>query len=151
MKSERELTRTTMRAASAKSAEATPESHVPRCRARVDTILPFCAGRLSWRHRARPSATLHEIQACPLGANLNVFLVSQAGRGRKMPRSEWTLNPREWVILGREGISVKSEPFEVQRAGAKSHHTINRFTFAEESYPLPYQSPIRRRNQGKSR
>jgi hypothetical protein len=65
------MTRKTVRAAAAKSAEATPESHVPRFRARVDTILLVCPGRLSWRHRARPSATLHEIQACPLGANLN--------------------------------------------------------------------------------
>ena len=41
-----------------------PKSHVPRSfRARVDTgdrdYLPI---RLSWLHRARPSATLHEIQ-----------------------------------------------------------------------------------------
>src|ERR1700679_268693 len=71
------MTRSTMRAASAKTAEATPESHVPRLRARVDTILPFCAGRLSWRHRARPSTTLHETQACPLGAKLNDLVLSQ--------------------------------------------------------------------------
>src|SRR5271165_1223518 len=91
-----------MRAASAKSAEATPESHVPRFRARVDTILPFCAGRLSWRHRARPSPTLHEIQACPLEANLNVFLVSQPSKRCKITCSEWTANPCEWVNSGRE-------------------------------------------------
>ena len=43
------------------------ESHVPRFRAGVGTwrsgyMIPI---RLPWRHRARPSATLHEIQACP--------------------------------------------------------------------------------------
>src|ERR1700684_3952994 len=77
------MTRSTMRAASAKSAEATPDSHVPRLRARVDTILPFCAGRLSWRHRARPSTTLHETQACPLGANLNSYFLPHGHRVRK--------------------------------------------------------------------
>jgi hypothetical protein len=45
------------------------ESHVPRFRAGVGTwrsgyMIPI---RLPWRHRARPSATLHEIQACPEG------------------------------------------------------------------------------------
>ncbi len=43
------------------------ESHVPRFRAGVGTwrsgyMIPI---RLPWRHRARPSATLHEIQVCP--------------------------------------------------------------------------------------
>src|SRR5271155_4302649 len=42
-----------------------------RTQERVDTILLVCPGRLSWRHRARPSATLHEIQARSQGANLN--------------------------------------------------------------------------------
>src|SRR5271166_3968768 len=42
------------------------ESHVPRFRAGVGTwrsgyMIPI---RLPWRHRARPSATLHEIQVC---------------------------------------------------------------------------------------
>jgi len=45
------------------------ESHVPRFRAGVGTwrsgyMIPI---RLPWRHRARPSATLHEIQVCPEG------------------------------------------------------------------------------------
>src|SRR5271155_560651 len=44
-------------------ASAFSESHVPRYRARVDTVIQFCTGRLSWRRRARPSTTLHEIQA----------------------------------------------------------------------------------------
>src|ERR1700685_1686662 len=43
------------------------ESHVPRFRAGVGTwrsgyMIPI---RLPWRHRARPSATLHEIPVCP--------------------------------------------------------------------------------------
>src|SRR5271169_716744 len=43
------------------------ESHVPRFRAGVGTwrsgyMIPI---RLPWRHRARPSATLHEIQGLP--------------------------------------------------------------------------------------
>jgi hypothetical protein len=47
--------------------ELASESHVPRFRAGVGTwrsgyMIPI---RLPWRHRARPSATLHEIQACP--------------------------------------------------------------------------------------
>jgi len=42
------------------------ESHVPRFRAGVGTwrsgyMIPI---RLPWRHRARPSATLHEILVC---------------------------------------------------------------------------------------
>src|SRR5271163_4865079 len=44
-----------------------PESHVPHfpfgSQERVDTDVSDCLSRLSWRHRARPSATLHEIQA----------------------------------------------------------------------------------------
>ena len=45
------------------------ESHVPRFRAGVGTwrsryMIPI---RLPWRHRARPSATLHEILSAPKG------------------------------------------------------------------------------------
>src|SRR5271168_1176679 len=45
------------------------ESHVPRFRAGVGTWRSgyMIQIRLPWRHRARPSATLHEIQACPEG------------------------------------------------------------------------------------
>src|ERR1700734_2841960 len=86
--SERELTRSTVRDASIKKLEATPESHVPRLRARVDTILLVCPGRLSWRHRARPSATLHEIQARSQGANLNNRFLAQSPVDRK-----WSLQP----------------------------------------------------------
>src|ERR1700761_627056 len=54
-----------------------------RTQERVDTILPDCPGRLSWRHRARPSATLHEIQARSQGANLNIKCLAQSDVDRK--------------------------------------------------------------------
>jgi hypothetical protein len=43
------------------------ESHVPRFRAGVGTWRSryMIKIRLPWRHRARPSATLHEIPLCP--------------------------------------------------------------------------------------
>ena len=43
------------------------ESHVPRFQERVGTGHPgyMIPDRLPWRHRARPSATLHEIQVHP--------------------------------------------------------------------------------------
>src|SRR5580658_8332413 len=59
-----------------------------RTQERVDTILPDCPGRLSWRHRARPSATLHEIQARSQGANLNVYVVTQAPGAMQVPLNE---------------------------------------------------------------
>jgi hypothetical protein len=45
------------------------ESHVPRFRAGVGTWRSgyMIQIRLPWRHRARPSATLHEIPVCPEG------------------------------------------------------------------------------------
>jgi len=52
------------------------ESHVPRFRAGVGTwrsgyMIPI---RLPWRHRARPSATLHEIQSAPKGKLVSIML-----------------------------------------------------------------------------
>ncbi len=50
-----------------------PNLMFPVTQERVDTGRPrLLSDRLSWRHRARPSATLHETQACPPceGANL---------------------------------------------------------------------------------
>ena len=48
---------------------ALAESHVPRFQERVGTSHPgyMIPDRLPWRHRARPSATLHEIQVHPEG------------------------------------------------------------------------------------
>src|ERR1700733_10481587 len=69
------------------------ESHVP-CGSRRRELTPvrLCSVRLSWRQRARPSTTLHEIQICrsrleyfvcitacggpQLGANGNAEVVS---------------------------------------------------------------------------
>src|SRR5712671_4498386 len=57
------------------------ESHVPRFRAGVGTwrsgyMIPI---RLPWRHRARPSATLHEIPSLPRRANLSLILQCRYG------------------------------------------------------------------------
>jgi hypothetical protein len=69
------------------------ESHVPRFRAGVGTwrsgyMIPI---RLPWRHRARPSATLHEIQSAPKGKLVAMMLHGgQEFVNRKLfcPRSE---------------------------------------------------------------
>src|ERR1700760_2093992 len=58
-----------------------------RTQERVDTILLVCPGRLSWRHRARPSATLHEIQARSQGANLNIRVLAQSYGGPQVAYS----------------------------------------------------------------
>jgi hypothetical protein len=52
------------------------ESHVPRFRAGVGTWRSgyMIQIRLPWRHRARPSATLHEIPSSPRRANLSIML-----------------------------------------------------------------------------
>jgi hypothetical protein len=57
------------------------ESHVPRFRAGVGTwrsgyMIPI---RLPWRHRARPSATLHEIPLAPKGKVVFTMLHSRQG------------------------------------------------------------------------
>jgi hypothetical protein len=54
------------------------ESHVPRFRAGVGTWRPgyMIPIRLPWRHRARPSATLHEIQVCPEGQTCHKHLIT---------------------------------------------------------------------------
>ena len=57
------------------------ESHVPRFRAGVGTwrsgyMIPI---RLPWRHRARPSATLHEIQPAPKDRLVLIMLHTQVG------------------------------------------------------------------------
>ena len=86
--------------------------------ARVDTILLVCPGRLSWRHRARPSATLHETQACPLGANLNDFFVPQGEIGRKADCSEWCIPvpQRSWKAGGPHVPSAEERGDEASAA-----------------------------------
>ncbi len=51
-----------------------PESHGPRCRARVGTCQSryMITIRLPWRPRARPSATLHEIPICSMKSKLGI-------------------------------------------------------------------------------
>jgi len=65
------------------------ESHVPRFRAGVGTwrsgyMIPI---RLPWRHRARPSATLHEIQSAPKGKL--VFMMLHAALGFVNPNFDF--------------------------------------------------------------
>ena len=57
------------------------ESHVPRFRAGVGTWRSgyMIQIRLPWRHRARPSATLHEIQPAPKGKL--VFMILHGALG----------------------------------------------------------------------
>ena len=57
------------------------ESHVPRFQERVGTSQPgyMIPVRLPWRLRARPSATLHEIQPAPKGKLVFTILHSQVG------------------------------------------------------------------------
>ena len=55
------------------------ESHVPCFQERVGTSIPgyMIPDRLPWRPRARPSATLHEIQVRPsMNDGTNLFLSS---------------------------------------------------------------------------
>src|ERR1700688_4414114 len=81
------------------------ESHVPRFRAGVGTwrsgyMIPI---RLPWRHRARPSATLHEIPSAP--------------------KSKLIL-----MMLHRRIGFVKINPSESTRARVTSvNHVISRF------------------------
>src|ERR1700682_299442 len=49
--------------------------------------------RLPWRHRARPSATLHEIQSAPKGKLVLIMLHSPAGFVNQQFRS-WKTWPR---------------------------------------------------------
>src|SRR5262249_54490082 len=66
-----------------------PESHVPRFLERVDTSQSKLASiRLSWLLRARPSATLHEIQGLPRRADLPSMLPRQDRFVKKFEYSE---------------------------------------------------------------
>ncbi len=56
------------------------ESHVPCFQERVGTSQPryMIAVRLPWRPRARPSATLHEIQVHPRGWTCSAYSTKTA-------------------------------------------------------------------------
>src|SRR3984885_13617592 len=59
------------------------ESHVPRgFRRRELTPVRLCSVRLSWRQRARPSTTLHEIQICR--SRLEYIVCITAGGGPQL-------------------------------------------------------------------
>jgi hypothetical protein len=74
------------------------ELHVPRFRARVDTGRPgyMIPIRLSWLHRARPSATLHEIQGL-----LNKSKLGNRDYCRPIGLSSWWLVIRRWSLAVR--------------------------------------------------
>src|SRR5215475_8563036 len=69
------------------------ESHVPCFQERVGTSIPgyMIPDRLPWRLRARPSATLHEIQVRPTNERQNELVpvmiqTERSGVKRKMRR-----------------------------------------------------------------
>src|SRR5579871_4998460 len=61
---------------------ALAESHVPCFQERVGTSHPgyMISDRLPWRLRARPSATLHEIQVCPEGQTCSRYATERRDR-----------------------------------------------------------------------
>src|SRR5215470_5527902 len=61
------------------------ESHVPCFQERGGTSIPgyMIPDRLPWRLRARPSATLHEIQVCPQGDKLVPNMLQNTAVGVK--------------------------------------------------------------------
>jgi hypothetical protein len=68
------------------------ESHVPCFQERVGTRHPgyMIRDRLPWRLRARPSATLHEIQVHPEGRTCSDYPTERA-RGRQgQSRQQYT-------------------------------------------------------------
>src|SRR5215472_16017806 len=65
------------------------ESHVPCFQERGGTSIPgyMIPDRLPWRLRARPSATLHEIQVCPKKGKLVPSMLQNVGLDVKGYRS----------------------------------------------------------------
>jgi len=64
------------------------------------TPVRLCSVRLSWRQRARPSTTLHEIQICR--SRLEYIVCITAGGGPQL----WGFGGAEVVSTGRGGVSV---------------------------------------------
>jgi len=81
------------------------ESHVPRFQERVGTSIPgyMIPDRLPWRLRARPSATLHEIQVRPTNERQSelVLVMIQTGRSGVKRKLRPVLNHIESVPLRR--------------------------------------------------
>src|ERR1700692_3333291 len=79
------------------------ESHVPCGRKpsrRELTPVRLCSVRLSWRQRARPSTTLHEIQICR--SRLEYFVCITAAKGPQLAG----YGGAEVVSTGRDGVGV---------------------------------------------
>src|ERR1700733_6627810 len=77
------------------------ESHVPRgFRRRELTPVRLCSVRLSWRQRARPSTTLHEIQICR--SRLEYIVCITAGGGPQLKLD----GAAEVVSTGCGGVGV---------------------------------------------
>jgi len=81
------------------------ESHVPCFQERVGTSIPgyMIPDRLPWRLRARPSATLHEIQVRPTNERQSelVLVMIQTGRSGVKRKLRPVLNHIESVPLRR--------------------------------------------------
>ena len=69
------------------------ESHVPRFQERVGTCQPeyMIPVRLPWRHRARPSATLHEIPFTPKSELIFMMLHTRMRFVKRNPKYEVTV------------------------------------------------------------
>ncbi len=107
-------------------------------RARVDTDVPNCSGRLSWRHRARPSATLHEIQARSFGANLNNHLIPQAGTGCK-----WRMGSIQRQGLQESGVGLLQLSLSKQLTPRHGIHGIGRILHRLAGLARPiHRSPM---------
>jgi hypothetical protein len=101
------------------------ESHVPCFQERVGTGHPgyMIPDRLPWRHRARPSATLHEIQVRPKSKSELVFTMLQNARGgvKAKPQPEFlrtkskACSVASWSAQG-VGISCKNSWIRVSNA-----------------------------------
>ena len=78
-----------MRGANLEFGLACSESHVPcgpKAPRRELTPVRLCSVRLSWRQRARPSTTLHEIQICRSRLE---YIVCTTGRAASQPVEEF--------------------------------------------------------------
>ena len=81
------------------------ESHVPRFRAGVGTwrsgyMIPI---RLPWRHRARPSATLHEIPSAPKS---KLILIDATQENRVRQDRPERVNPSEGYECKSRNIAI---------------------------------------------
>ncbi len=71
------------------------------------TPVRLCSVRLSWRQRARPSTTLHEIQICPK-ANWNMSVVAQRWCRCKFYERDGFRQAFDALLIAVSGISSTS-------------------------------------------